>query len=602
MTEEGTKTASKISHGGEEASDEAVGSGHSPERSAEEADAARAAVSSGSEQPSQVASAVSPEAKGTEPAAAVEGAPSKPAPSPPSAGVAGVVSPASEGSGTKPTVPEAVEAPSKPEVAAPSAQAADVASPGTKESDTEPAVPKAAAVAEVSPRPVAAEAEDKEATVPAPQHTGGPTPQGTCVECLVFAVVIAVVAVVSIAFFYSAYGWHTPARVHSMAGGLPKTIVQRGSRVWHGYGPQLLVCTLGDLSPVTAERLPVDGLCDAIVYTHVQSLAGFDEQTSPNVRALWTQAKTAKRTRFGYSFSPSVLPVQEQELGIFLTKAIQDKSMRVFGMLDARWDNNITNDSYVAFAATLNSTTTKMLPENKRPALMFGVRVNPSTSANGVQFWESHVAILNHVHVLIYQGHNTRSHGDGQKPPFVVTFPSPRLKQVDVSDPTMQDSIAAIDTALYLRTHTLASDICVSITLSAYRFSDTKVQDGKEVGSHCGNATLVAYADACVNGSVPRNVSFRQETEDAPPIRYREEGVLVMRKDANLLDAFDDPGTVAEKLRSAKLALSLSAEPYWNFCLAAFNLEHEDSAGACGHKFARLEVARRYLHGRLKWL
>ncbi|KAK8764266.1 hypothetical protein V5799_033126 [Amblyomma americanum] len=151
--------------------------------------------------------------------------------------------------------------------------------------------------------------------------------------------------------------------------------------------------------------------------------------------------------------------------------------------------------------------------------------------------------------------------------------------------------MAAIDTALYFRKHALTSDICVSVTLSAFRF--WTVEDKEELGSFCENASAVAYADVCVNRG------DKQSSEGATPTRHAWEGVTVKRKGPEL-DAFDDPDTVAEKLHSAKLALSLSAQPHWNFCLVAFNLEHGDSAGACGNRFARLEVARSYLHGKLK--
>ncbi|KAK8764265.1 hypothetical protein V5799_033125 [Amblyomma americanum] len=371
MSEEGTKSASKISRGGEETTTgEAAGSAeHTPERSAEEANVAQAATPPGSE---------------------------------------------------------------------PHAEPADEVSPGGKGSDIEPAAPEAAATGEAPPK--AAEVGDKAAAVRESRrspHTGSPESQGHMVECVVFAAVIGFVVVVSAAFFYTAYGPRTPVRAQFMAGGLPKTTLRRGARVWHGYEPQLLVCTLGDLRPVSVETLPPDGLCDAILYTHVGSLADFDQQASPNVLALWTQAKAAKRTRFGYSFSVSVLPVQLQQLETFVAKAVRDKSMRVFGMLDAWWNQKITNDSFVAFAATLNSTT-RTLPEYERPALVFGVHVNPSTSANGIQFWESHAAILDHVHVLVYQGHNKWPHGDDKEMTCAITFPTPRFAQGKDTGRTMQ--------------------------------------------------------------------------------------------------------------------------------------------------------------------
>lgn len=80
--------------------------------------------------------------------------------------------------------------------------------------------------------------------------------------------------------------------------------------MWHGYGPQLLVCTLGELARATEATFPEDGLCDLIIYTHVESqLFRFEDMvtssnaaqnaTYSNVGVFWERAKGAKNTRFG---------------------------------------------------------------------------------------------------------------------------------------------------------------------------------------------------------------------------------------------------------------------------------------------------------------
>ncbi|KAH7970948.1 hypothetical protein HPB49_017133 [Dermacentor silvarum] len=477
------------------------------------------------------------------------------------------------------------------------------AKPAAEEPKAEPTVPR---------RDSKAVASAKVGTGAAPQlpaSSDGAVPgYGVrLLELVGFAIVVAIVIVIGAAMFDSAYRRDLKtARPHADDDPLETAIYRRG-RSWHGYGPQLLVCTLGERRRLgSPDSLPPDGLCDLVVYTHVQSLgADFEDGASANLRVLWARASTAVKTRFGYSFSNSLLPIDERQLGGFVRKAVDDKSIRVFGMLDARWDGDATNVSYATFAAALKSTT-RQLPKDERAALVFGVPVGTNTSAHGVEFWESHAAMLDHVHVLVYQAHvDLPPQNASAKGKCVVRFPSPRFQQAENSDQTMQDGVAAIDTALHFRQHNLTTDICVSIALSGHRFSlEEAATEGQEQNAKCVSASAVAYGDVCPNGTssiVTDGYNVTPSAVAEPTVRFAGEGVLVSRKEDKLLDAFDDVGTLAEKLRTAKLALSLSEQPHWSFCLAAFNVEHEDSEGACGHDFERLTVARSFLQGKLRW-
>ncbi|KAH7935164.1 hypothetical protein HPB52_004627 [Rhipicephalus sanguineus] len=427
----------------------------------------------------------------------------------------------------------------------------------------------------------------------AAREDSSPGNTGRIIELVVFAVIIAVVVMVGAAMFNATHG-SLPKDKQTYGGDdLLGTAIYRRLRSWHGYGPQLLVCTLGERRSVVApESLPPDGLCDVVLYAHVMSLGSeFHDGASANLRALWTRSATAVNTRFGYSLSDSLLPIDERELEAFVRRAVDDKKIGAFGMLDARWDRDAkNNESYATFVEALNRTT-KLLPTDRRAALVFGFRVNPDTSARGVEFLNSHAAILDHVHVLVYQGHvELPPQNDSAKSECAVRFPSPRFQQAKDSDQTMQDGVAAIDTALHFRKDRLATDICVSVALSGLRYSLTRAaRENKELEAKCANATAVPYADVCPSNGTSGGVKISGE------------GVLVTGKPQLVLDVFDDSETLAQKLRTAKLALSLSAQPHWSFCLAAFNVEHEDSDGACGESFERLTVARSFLHGKLRW-
>ncbi|XP_075528625.1 uncharacterized protein LOC142560414 [Dermacentor variabilis] len=430
---------------------------------------------------------------------------------------------------------------------------------------------------------------------------------GRLIEIAAFVTVVVVVVLIGAAMFNSAYG-RVPKATGQHADDDPlQTAIYRGGRSWHGYGPQLLVCTLGERRSVASpESLPPDGLCDLVLYTHVESLgADFDEGASANLRALWTRASTAVKTRFGYSFSDSLLPVDERQLGPFVRKAVDDKGIKAFGMLDARQDGDASNASYATFAAALNSTA-RQLSKDKRVALVYGVRVDFDTGKRGVEFWHWHAAILEQAHVLVYQAHfDLPVQNDSAKAQCRVRFPSPRFKQVKKKDKTMQDGVAAIDTALHFRQPSLTADICLSIALSVHRFSLKRAPSkGEELGAKCVSASAVAYGDACANGTgvVAEGHNLTSIDVAERTVKITGEGVLVNRIEDKLLDTFDDVETLAQKLRTAKLALSLSAQPHWSFCLAAFNVEHADSEGACGgHGFERLTVARSFLHGKLRW-
>lgn len=107
---------------------------------------------------------------------------------------------------------------------------------------------------------------------------------------------------IGVAAFVSAPGRVLKAtRAHAVDDDDPlETAIYRRGRSWHGYGPQLLVCTLGERRRLgSPESLPPDGLCDLVLYAHVRSLgADFDDGASANLRALWTRASAAVKTRF----------------------------------------------------------------------------------------------------------------------------------------------------------------------------------------------------------------------------------------------------------------------------------------------------------------
>ncbi|XP_065294060.1 uncharacterized protein [Dermacentor albipictus] len=443
-----------------------------------------------------------------------------------------------------------------------------------------------------------------------PASSDGTVPggnRGRLIEIAAFATVVVVVVLIVVAMFNSAYG-RVPKATGRQADDDPlQTAIYRGGRSWHGYGPQLLVCTLGERRSVASpESLPPDGLCDLVLYTHVESLgADFDEGASDNLRALWTRASTAVKTRFGYSFSDSLLPVDERQLGAFVRKAVDDKGITALGMLDARQDGGVSNASYATFAAALNSTARQQLSKGKRVALVYGIRVDFDTGTHGVEFWHWHAAILDHAHVLVYRAHfDLPAQNDSAKGQCWVRFPSPRFEQVKEEDKTMQDGVAAIDTALHFRQPSLTTDICLSIALSVHRFSLKRAPSkGEELGAECVSASAVAYGDVCGNGTgVAEGHNLTSIDVAERTLKVAGEGVLVNRIEDKLLDTFDDVDTLAQKLRTAKLALSLSAQPHWSFCLAAFNVDHADSEGACGgHGFERLTVARSFLHGKLRW-
>ncbi|KAL3185477.1 hypothetical protein MRX96_005016 [Rhipicephalus microplus] len=99
------------------------------------------------------------------------------------------------------------------------------------------------------------------------------------------------------------------------------------------------------------------------------------------INPRWTLQHSRKT--FGYSFSDSLLPVDEQDLESFVRRAVDEKKIGAFGMLDARWERHVgDNETYVSFVASLNRTT-KKLPNDHRAALVFGFRVDPATSARG---------------------------------------------------------------------------------------------------------------------------------------------------------------------------------------------------------------------------
>ncbi|KAL3185478.1 hypothetical protein MRX96_005017 [Rhipicephalus microplus] len=107
----------------------------------------------------------------------------------------------------------------------------------------------------------------------ATREVSTPGYSGRIIELVAFAVIVAVIVMIGAAIFNAAYG-RDPKDARIRGGDdLLGTAIYRGHRSWHGYGPQLLVCVLGERRSVIApESLPPDGLCDVVLYAHVSSL------------------------------------------------------------------------------------------------------------------------------------------------------------------------------------------------------------------------------------------------------------------------------------------------------------------------------------------
>lgn len=454
-------------------------------------------------------------------------------------------------------------------------------------------------------KPTGGKGESVAATTSAAQ-TEGTTKQdasGRCcsvgLQCLLLWILLGIVLGVAAALPVVFYLKSPPAAPHA---GPLKTVIRRGSLLWHGYGPQLLVCTLGEMARATEATFPEDGVCDLILYTHVApSLGCFEDRassstkvkenatssnaenaTAANVGVFWARAKIAKNTRFGYSISVSLLPVEEDALGEFIQKAVRDRHMGAFGMLDAPWSVN-TSKLYVEFVTALNATARKLLPVDNQPVLVFGLNTGRTTTIEYDKFWESHAAIFDQVHVLVYQDHFELERDAAGK--CEARLPASRFPQSDATDQTVQDSVEAMDLALKrFWPRPLPSDVCLSVSLSVHRYhmGETAVK----IGGKCESASVVSYDAVC------RNVS----ADSSPP---SGEGVVTVDQSTRTVDAFDTPETLVEKLRTAKHALALSAQPHWSFCVAAFHLELEDNEGTCGCRFPRLVRIKDYLRGAL---
>lgn len=156
----------------------------------------------------------------------------------------------------------------------------------------------------------------------------------------------------------------------------------------------------------------------------------FPQLSSERVIVIWPKLPS----RFGYSISVSLLPVEEDALGEFIQKAVQKRNMGAFGMLDAPWSVN-TSKLYVEFVTALNATARKMLPVDNQPVLVFGLNTDRATTIEYNKFWESHAAIFDQVHVLIYQDHFELG-GDAGK--CQARLPASRFPQSDAVDQTVQ--------------------------------------------------------------------------------------------------------------------------------------------------------------------
>lgn len=154
--------------------------------------------------------------------------------------------------------------------------------------------------------------------------------------------------------------------------------------------------------------------------------------THQKVTVIWPKLSS----RFGYSISVSQLPVEECSFDEFIQKAVRDRNMGAFGMLDAPWSVN-TSKMYVQFTKALNASARKMLPVDNQPVLVFGLNTDRTTTMEDAKFWESHAAIYEQVHVLIYQDHVELGGGDAGKcqsrlpaPRFLPSIPGEQTVQV----------------------------------------------------------------------------------------------------------------------------------------------------------------------------
>ncbi|XP_049515394.1 transcriptional regulatory protein AlgP-like [Dermacentor silvarum] len=169
------------------------------------------------------------------------------------------------------------------------------ARPAAEEPKAETAAPRRESKAGESPNVGAGAAPQ----LPASSDGDVPGRRGKFIEVAAFATVVAIVIMIGIAMFNSAHGRVLKGARQRADDDPLQTAIYRRGRSWHGYGPQLLVCTLGERRRLgSPESLPPDGLCDLVLYAHVRSLgADFDDGASANLRALWTRASTAVKTR-----------------------------------------------------------------------------------------------------------------------------------------------------------------------------------------------------------------------------------------------------------------------------------------------------------------
>ncbi|CAN8004421.1 unnamed protein product, partial [Ixodes hexagonus] len=386
---------------------------------------------------------------------------------------------------------------------------------------------------------------------------------------------------------------------------------QHGSRrMRYGYGPQRIICTLGELSRATKATFPQDGLCDVLVYAHLDTVTDVKKQASPNLRTFWVMSKKTNTTKFGYSFSDGILSSRLGQIKTFVSRSARKDNIGAFGMLSTVWTNGTDARPLVKVMRALDASRYRLslAKPSINVIILFGITLSNYTRLNGEKFLLQHRAVLKHVQMLVYETHSelARLKPGGEnssaikKRSCISGFPTPRFFQTMNQEPTLQDAVYAMDTLLHFKGklrsdfaiqktmqfsfgRSLGYDVCASITLSAHRY---RMHNTVDINSACKNVSAASYSATC-------------NPNEAEPAKVDREGIVVVYPRSRLLDVFDAPETIVEKLKSVKASLLLAA-PQWSFCVAAFHIEHEDHQGTCGPKFGRLLVTKSYLQGKLR--
>lgn len=362
---------------------------------------------------------------------------------------------------------------------------------------------------------------------------------------------------------------------------------RRKFRTLHGYGPQLLLCTVGELSRATDGAFPRDGVCDILIYTHVTTFSDLETEASPNLRTFWRLSRSSVSTKYGYSFSRESLSSNAKQVREFLTESVRKYNIRALGMLSTAWTRRTDVKPYLEFFRTLEAAKHSLAHRgpSKDVVIVFGVKLSNYSRQDAETFLSQHNSILGHVQILVYETHSDTPYHTTDKDACISRFTTPRLYQTGNGEQTLQDAVGAMDTLHHSKGHNLTYDVCASLTLSAHRFL---MKADVDLNRACRNVSAAAYKSVC-------------NPKDVEPAKVVREGIVVADTRKQLLDIYDAPETIVEKLKSIKAALLLVA-PHWSFCVTVFHVEHEDHAGVCGPKFMRLLVTRSYLQGTLHWV